>query len=119
MLCAILGAHVFLLSLMSVNDNPRSARRSEEVPGILFFVELPKPNDTQPSTHSSSRRPVSTYDPSLKSRAANTITLPPEIEGTDALGGGSRRLFYARGQGLVEEITTDGPVYLAERDSAP
>jgi len=52
---------------------------SEEAPGTLFFVDLPKSNDTQPSTHSSSGRPMSTYDPSP------TITLPPEIEGTDAL----------------------------------
>jgi hypothetical protein len=80
LLCVILGAHLLLFSLISVNDNPRSERRSEEAPGILFFVELPKPNDTQPSTHSSSERSISTYVPSL-----NTITLPPEIEGTDAL----------------------------------
>jgi hypothetical protein len=38
------------------------------------------------------------------------------LDVTDALGGTSRRLFYARGQGLVEEISTDGPIYLAERD---
>jgi hypothetical protein len=87
LLCVILGAHLLLFSLISVNDNPRSVRRFEEAPGILFFVDLPKPNDTQPSTHSSSKRPISTYDPALKSRAArdNTITLPPEIDGTDAL----------------------------------
>ena len=87
LLCVILGAHLLLFSLISVSYNPRSVRRSEDSPGILFFVELPKPNDTQPSTHSSSKRPISTYDPSLKSRVArdNTITLPPEIEGTDAL----------------------------------
>jgi len=86
LLCAILGAHLIVFSLISVNDNPRSVRRPEEAPGILFFVDLPKPNDTQPSTHSSSKRPISTDDPSLNSRAArdNTITLPPEIEGTDA-----------------------------------
>jgi hypothetical protein len=48
---------------------------------------LPKPNDTQPSTRSSPKRPIPTYDPSLRSRAArdNTITLPTAIEGTDAL----------------------------------
>ena len=87
LLCAVLGAHLLVFWLISVNDNPRSVRRSEEAPGILFFVDLPKPDDTQPSTHSPSNRPISTYDPSLKSRAArdNTITLPPEIEGTDAL----------------------------------
>jgi hypothetical protein len=36
----------------------------------------------------------------------------------DLQPGLARRLFYARGQGLVEEISTDGPIYLAERDSA-
>ena len=80
LLCVILGAHLLLFSLISVNGYPRSVRRSEETPGILFFVDLPKPNDTQLSTHSSSKRPISTYDP-----PDNTIILPPEIEGTDAL----------------------------------
>jgi hypothetical protein len=86
LLCVILGAHLLLFRLVSVGDNPRSLRRSEEALGILFFVELPKPNDTQPATRSSSKRPISTYDPSIKSSAArdNTITLPPEIEGADA-----------------------------------
>jgi hypothetical protein len=69
-----------VFSLISVSSSPRGARTTEDSPGILFFVELPKPNDTQPSTHSSSKRPISTYDPSL-----NTITMPPEIEGTNAL----------------------------------
>ena len=87
LLCAILGAHLLLFSLISVNDNWRSVRSSEEAPGILFFVDLPKPIDTQPSTRSSSKRPISTDDPSLESRAVpdNRITLPPEIEGTNAL----------------------------------
>ena len=87
LLCVILGAHLLVFSLISVSYNPRSVRRSEEAPGILFFVELPKPKDTRPSTHSSSKRPISTYDPSLKSRVApdDTIALSPEIEGTDAL----------------------------------
>lgn len=87
LLCVIFGAHLLLFSLISVNDNPRSVRRSEEAPSILFFVVLPKPNETRPSTHSSSMRPISTDDPSLKSRVApdNTITLPPEIEGTSAV----------------------------------
>ena len=80
LLCVILGAHLLVFSLISVNDNSRGVQRSEESPGILFFVDPPKPNDTQPSTHSSSKRPISTYDPSL-----NTITMPPEIEGTNAL----------------------------------
>ena len=85
LLCAILGAHLLLFSLISVNDNSRGVGRSEESPGILFFVDLPKPNDTQPSTHSSSKRPISPYDSPLESSAArdNIITLPPEIEGTD------------------------------------
>jgi hypothetical protein len=62
-------------------------RTSKDSTGILFFVELPKPNDTQPSTHSSSKRPIPTYVPSLKSRVApdNTIPMPPEIAGTIAL----------------------------------
>ena len=80
LLCVILGAHLVLFSLMFVNDNSRSVRESEEAPGILFFVDLPKPNDTQPATKASSKRPISTYDPS-----DNTITLPPEIEANDAL----------------------------------
>jgi len=75
-----LGAHLLVFSLISVSYSLRGVRTSEDSPGILFFVELPKPNDTQPSTHSSSKRPISTYDPSL-----NTITMPPEIEGTNAL----------------------------------
>ena len=80
LLCVILGAHLLVFSLISVSYSSRGVRTSEDSPGILFFVELPKPNDTQPSTHSSSRRPISTYDPSL-----NTITPPPEIvEGADA-----------------------------------
>ena len=65
LLCAILGAHLLLFSLISVNDSPRSARRSEEPPGILFFVDLPKPDDTKPSTLS-----TLSYEPSLESRAA-------------------------------------------------
>jgi len=87
LLCVILGAHLLVFSLISVSYSPRGVRTSEDSPGILFFVELPKPNDTQPSTHSSSKRPISTYGPSLESRVApdNTITLPPEIEGADAL----------------------------------
>ena len=87
MLCAIFGTHLLLFCLISLNDNPRGVRRSEEAPAILIFVDLPKPSDTQPSTHSSSKHQISTYDPSLKSSAApdNTITLPPEIEETDVL----------------------------------
>jgi hypothetical protein len=84
--CVIFGAHLLLFSLISVNDNLRSVRRSEEAPGILFLVELPKPNDTQPSTHSSSKRPISTYDSTLESRATRDTTnaVPPEIvEGAD------------------------------------
>jgi hypothetical protein len=80
LLCVILGAHLLVFSLISVSSSPRGARTTEDSPGILFFVELPEPDDTQPSTHSSSKRPISTYDPSL-----NTIAMPPEIEGTSAL----------------------------------
>jgi hypothetical protein len=80
-----LGAHLLVISLVSVNDNPRGVRRSWEAPGTLFFVDLPRPDDKQPSTHSSSKRPVSTYDSSLENRAArdNTIIPPAEIEGAD------------------------------------
>jgi hypothetical protein len=87
LLCVILGAHLLLLRLTSVSDNFRGVRRSEDAPGILFFVDLPKPDDTQPSMQSSSTRLDSTYDPSLESRAAHddTITLPPEIDETGAL----------------------------------
>jgi len=87
LLCVILGAHLLVFSLISLSYSLRGVRTSEDSPGILFFVELPKPNDTQPSTHSSSKRPISTYDPSLKSRVApeNTITMSPEIERTNAL----------------------------------
>ena len=87
LLCVILGAHLLVFSLISLSYSLRGVRTSEDSPGILFFIELPKPNDTQPSTHSSSRRPISTRDPSLRSRVApdNTIALPPEIEATDAL----------------------------------
>jgi hypothetical protein len=80
LLCVIFGAHLLLFSLISVNENRRNVRRLEETPGILFFVDLPKPNDTQPSTQSSSKRPIST-----RGAPDNTITLPPEIEKTDAL----------------------------------
>jgi hypothetical protein len=51
----------------------------EDSPGILFFVELPKLDDTRPSTNSASKRPISTYNPPL------TITMPPAAEGTNAL----------------------------------
>ena len=87
LLCVILGAHLLLFWLISVNDKLRSVRRSEEEPGILFFVELPNPNETQRSTQSSSKRPISTFDSLLESRATRdtAITLPPEIvEGADA-----------------------------------
>jgi hypothetical protein len=33
--------------------------------------------------------------------------------------GTARRVFYARGVGLVEELSVDGPVYLAELEPAP
>src|SRR5438128_8187334 len=87
LLCVILGAHLLLFSLISLNDNTRTVRTSQDSRSILFFVELPKPDDTQPSAHSSSKRPLSTYDPSLKNRGApdNTTVMPPEIDGTNAL----------------------------------
>ena len=58
LLCVILGAHLLLLFLISVNDKPRSVRKSGEAPGILFFVDLPEPNDTQPSAHRHERDAV-------------------------------------------------------------
>ena len=83
LLCVILGAHLLLFRLISLSDNPRRERRSEEALASLFFVDLSKPEETQ--TDSSSARLISTYDPALTSRAARdiTITLPPDIEGTD------------------------------------
>src|SRR5262245_12037000 len=42
------------------------------------------------------------------------------IDVTDALAPGSKlRRYYARGIGLVEEISTEGPAYLAELESFP
>ena len=78
-----LGAHLLLFLLISVNDDPRNARRSGEPPVILFLVELPTPEETQPSTHSSSQRPGSAYDSLLDNRATRdtAISLPPEIVG--------------------------------------
>jgi hypothetical protein len=78
LLCAILGAHLLLFSLLCVKDNPPDVPRSEEAPGMLFFVDVPEPSDGQPSTLS--------YDPRLERRAArdNAITLPAEIEGTES-----------------------------------
>jgi hypothetical protein len=76
LLSVILGAHLLLFSLISVHENPRGVRSPEEPPAILFFVDLPNP---QPSTPSSSRRPLKS-----SSAPANTITLAAEIEATDA-----------------------------------
>jgi hypothetical protein len=75
LLCVILGAHLLLLSLISLNDNTRGVRTSGDSRGILFFVELPEPVDTRSSTHSSSMRPLPTYD-------VSSITPPPGIEAT-------------------------------------
>jgi hypothetical protein len=75
LLIAILGAHLLVFSLISVNENPRGMRSPEELPAILFFVDLPDP---QPSAPSSSRRPIES-----RSAPDNTITLPPETEATD------------------------------------
>jgi len=42
------------------------------------------------------------------------------IDVTDALApGGERRLYFARGVGLVEELSSQGPTYLAELESSP
>ena len=70
---------------MSVSDYARDARRSSERQDILTWIDIPNPPETQPAPNSASKRPVSTRAPALKSRAAreNTITLPPEIPGTD------------------------------------
>jgi hypothetical protein len=86
LLFVILGVHLLLLSLVSVNDDRRLALRSGDPRGVLFFIDLPEPADTKSSTHSSSRRPASSDDLSRARRAArhNAITLPPEIEGTGA-----------------------------------
>jgi hypothetical protein len=52
----------------------------------MMLLDLSKPADTQRSTLSSSKRVMSTYDPTLESRVEpdNSITPPPEIEATDA-----------------------------------
>ena len=83
LLCLILGAHLLLLSFLSVNDSLPIVRKFEEAPGILFFVELPRPIDPQHSTYSSSTGPIPTFDPDLEGSGAreNTISLPPETEG--------------------------------------
>jgi hypothetical protein len=79
LLAVIFGAHYVVFWLISLSDNSRSERRPEETRVTLFFVELPKPGDTQRSTHSSSRRQISTYDPE------KAITLSPEIEEAGAI----------------------------------
>jgi hypothetical protein len=88
--CALLGfifgAHLLLFSLITLSDKRREDRKSEEALITLFQIDFQEPDDPQPSTASSARRPGSTYDPSRESRAVrdNTITLPPGIEGPDA-----------------------------------
>lgn len=78
LLCAILGAHLLLFTIIFVKENPRDRRSPVAATGILFIVDLPEPNDSRPSTLA--------FDLPLPRRAAgdNSITLPPEIEGTDA-----------------------------------
>lgn len=78
LLCAILGAHCLLLALLHLNHNRRGMQNPEEPLGVLFIVELPTPNDSQP--------PADFDAPSLESKAAgdNAIALPPQIEETDA-----------------------------------
>lgn len=81
LLCVIAGAHFLLIYFIPVSDKLRGAPRSEEELATLFFVDVPEPDDTQPST-----RPIPSYNPSLKNRAAleNTITPPPQIQEADA-----------------------------------
>lgn len=81
LVCVIAGAHFLLIYFIPVSDKLRGAQRSEEELATLFFVDVPEPDDTQPST-----RPISSYNPSLKNRAAleNTITPPPQIQEADA-----------------------------------
>jgi hypothetical protein len=78
LLGAILGAHLLLLSRISVNDHSRGVRRLEKAPATLFFVDLPEPDEIQPSTHF--------FDPSPERTAPrdSPITLPPKIEETNA-----------------------------------
>ena len=85
MLCLILGAHLLLFYLISMSDRRRSQQRDEDDLATLFLIDLSDPDDTQPTTKSSSRRPISTRDPSVESKAAreDTISLPTQVEGTD------------------------------------
>jgi hypothetical protein len=55
-----------------------------------------------------------------ESTPAGRFTQLLGIDVTDALAPSNRRrLFFARGIGLVEEVATEGPVYLAELESVP
>ena len=77
LLGAIVGAHLLLFSLISVNDSTRVATRPEETPATLFFVDLPTQDESR-ATYS--------FDPYLENKATreDSITLPPEIDETDA-----------------------------------
>jgi len=65
------------------------------------------------------RATVETRD-QVVSTPAGTFRQVLGIDVTSPLEPGTaRRVFYARGVGLVEELSTDGPVYLAELESPP
>jgi hypothetical protein len=54
------------------------------------------------------------------STPAGRFTMLLGIDVTDALAPGSvRQRYYARGVGLVEELSTQGPSYVAELESGP
>ena len=49
LLCVIAGAHFLLIYFIPVSDKLRGVPRSEEELATLFFVDVPEPDDTQPS----------------------------------------------------------------------
>lgn len=81
LMCLIGGAHFLLIYLISVSDRSRGVRRPEEALATLFFVDVPEPNDTQPSTRTSL-----TPNPSSNNRAARESTLTPPLEIEEAEG---------------------------------
>lgn len=76
-----MGVHLLLLQIVHVGDR-RGIRRAEEASGILFFVEIPQPEDTPPATPISSQRRLSTSDSRFETEVTrdNAITLSPEID---------------------------------------
>ena len=64
------------------------------------------------------RATVASNDQSVSTQAGRFTELLG-IDVTDALGDSKHQLFYARGVGLVEELSAQGPSYLAELESAP